>query len=95
VRSADFVALVVTQFAKRLHELLQEFAGCLVCKPALRIEKLVRAADVDLRLLHRQNVQKHQRLPQVMVRAKSTDWSGRGADHRAWFSVPGILAVWS
>ena len=58
---------------KRLHELLQEFAGAVVYEPAMFIEELVDMADIGFGLLHGRHVQKHQRLPQMMIGAEGPD----------------------
>ena len=53
--------------------------------PSLKVcrwlEELVGAADIGLGLLPHRHVQKHQRLPQVMVGAEAADGTGRYADH--------------
>ncbi len=54
-------------FRERLHELLQEFSGTIVDELAMFIEELVGMADIGFGLLHGRHVQKHERLPQMMI----------------------------
>ena len=61
---------------KCVHEILQEFSRPFVDEHSVRIEQLVGSANICLRLLHRRHVQKNQRLPQVMVCAKSANCAG-------------------
>jgi hypothetical protein len=56
---------------KRLHELLQEFAGAIADELAMFIEELVDMADIGFGLLHGRHVQKHERLPEMMIGAES------------------------
>src|SRR5213080_107628 len=58
-------------YGKCRHKILQELARGVIIKISTAIEQLVGASDVRLRLLHCRNVQKHQRLPQVMVCAEA------------------------
>src|ERR1700687_4551271 len=51
------------------HVLVLGFARVRVVELPFGIEELRRAADVGLRLLHRGDVEKHEGLAQVMVRA--------------------------
>src|SRR5882724_3856517 len=67
---------------ERLHELLQEFAGAIADQLAMFIEELVGIADIGFRLLHGRHVQKHERLPQMMIGAEGTDRARRAADDR-------------
>jgi hypothetical protein len=52
---------------KRLHEVLQKFACTIVDELAMFIERLVGMADIGFGLLHGRQVQKHQRLPEMMI----------------------------
>jgi hypothetical protein len=61
---------------ERLHELLQEFAGTIVDELALFIEQLVGMSDIGLGLLQDRHIQKHQRLPQMMIGAEGSDRAG-------------------
>ena len=56
-----------------LHEALQEFAGSFVGKLTVYIEKLVCPANISLRLLHRRNVEKDERLSQMVIRPEASD----------------------
>src|SRR5271163_1848666 len=76
-----------------LHEPLQEFSRSVVDELAVGVEQFVRAADIGFRLRHRGDVQKHQRLPQMMVSAESADTARRGADDRTWLTAPCVLAT--
>ena len=58
---------------KRLHERLQEFTGAFADELALLIEQLVGMAEIGFGLLHGRHVQKHQRLPEMMVGAEGPD----------------------
>lgn len=54
-------------FGIGLHEAFQEFSGAVIDQFAARIEQFVGAADISLRLRHRRDVQKHERLTQMMI----------------------------
>src|ERR1700692_1658843 len=58
---------------ERLHERLQEFAGAVAGDLALFIEQLVGVANIRFRLLHGRDVEKHERLPQMMIGAEGSD----------------------
>src|ERR1700730_2893456 len=60
-------------FRERLHKALQEFAGAIVGKLAVLIEELVGMADIGFGLLHGRHVQKHKRLPEMMIGAEGPD----------------------
>src|SRR4051812_7912544 len=78
---------------ERLHELLQEFAGAVADELAMFIEELVGMADISFGLLHRRHVQKHERLPQMMVGAESPDRARRTADDRTGLAVPDAASI--
>src|SRR6266851_3325840 len=80
-------------FRERLHEFLQEFAGTIVDELAMFIEELVGMADISFGLLHRRHVQKHERLPQMMVGAESPDRARRTADDRTGLAVPDAASI--
>ena len=56
---------------ERQHELLQEFAVAIADELAVLIEELVGMADIGFGLLHGRHVQKHERLPQMMIAPKA------------------------
>src|SRR6266700_7657655 len=78
---------------ERLHELLQEFAGAVADHLAMLVEELVGMADISFGLLHGGHVQKHERLPQMMVGAESPDRAWRAADNRTRLTVPDAAAI--
>src|ERR1700690_3842808 len=44
-------------------------------------------------MLHGGNIKEHQRLPEMVVRAKAADSAGRDAHNRAWFSIPRVFPI--
>ena len=58
---------------ERLHELLQEFASAVADELAMLVEQLVDMAEIGLRLLQGWHVQKHERLPEMMIGAEARD----------------------
>src|SRR6267378_2314278 len=80
-------------FRERLHELLQEFAGTIVDELAMFIEELVGMADIGFGLLHGRHVQKHERLPQMMIGAEGPDRARRTANDRARLAVPDAASI--
>ena len=61
---------------ERLHELLQEFSGAVADELAVFTEQLVDMADICFGLMHGRYVQKHERLPQMMIGADGPDRAG-------------------
>ena len=59
---------------------MQKLARPVVGKLAIGIKKLIAAANIGFRLRRRWNIQKHQRLPQVMVGAEAANAARRRAD---------------
>ena len=57
------------------------------------IEQLVGETEVRFGLLHSREVQKHERLPQVMIGAEASYRARRRADDRAGFAVPHALPI--
>ncbi|MEH2474393.1 hypothetical protein V1281_004423 [Nitrobacteraceae bacterium AZCC 2161] len=53
-----------------------------VLELATFLEQLVCMADIGFRLLHGRHVQKHERLPQIMIGAEGPDRGRRTADDR-------------
>ena len=80
---------------KRLHEVLQEFAGAIADELALLIEELVGMADIGFGLLHGRHVQKHERLPEMMIGAEGSDRARRAADDRTRLAVPDTASIGS
>src|SRR5258708_27695795 len=78
---------------ERLHERLQEFAGTIVDEFAMLIEQLVCMADIGFGLLHGRDVQKHERLPQMMIGPESPDRARRSADDRTRLAVPDAASI--
>src|SRR6266849_951944 len=78
---------------ERLHELLQEFAGAVADELAMLIEQLVGMAEIGFGLLHGRHVQKHQRLPQMMIGAEGPDRARRAAYDRTRLAVPDAAAI--
>src|ERR1700704_2356673 len=78
---------------ERLHELLQEFSGTVVDELALLIEQLIGMADIGFGLLHGRHVQKHQRLPQMMIGTEGPDRARRAADDRTRLAVPDAASI--
>jgi len=73
---------------KRLHKLLQEFSGIIVDELAVLIEELVGMTDIGFGLLHGRHVQKHERLPQMMIGAEGSDRARRATNDRTRLAVP-------
>src|SRR5690242_626590 len=71
------------------HEVAAEIASGGIGEAPLLIDQLVDAADVRLRLLHHRHVEKHERLPQVMVRTEGAHRAGSTAHHGTRLAVPG------
>src|SRR5260370_41289170 len=78
---------------ERLHELLQEFAGAIADELAMFIEELVGIADIGFGLLHGRHVQKHERLPEMMIGAEGPDRARRAADNRTRLAVPDAASI--
>src|SRR6266849_3801684 len=78
---------------KRLHELLQEFAGAVADELAMFIEQLVGMADIGFGLLHGWHIQKHERLPQMMIGTEGPDRARRSADDRTRLAVPDAASI--
>src|SRR5437667_12841865 len=78
---------------ERLHELLQEFAGAVVDELAMFIEELVGMADISFRLLHGRHVQKHERLPQMMIGTEGPDRARRAAGDCTRLAVPDAASI--
>jgi len=77
-----------------LHEPLQEFPCPIIYELAVRIEQLVGASDIGFRLCHRGDVQKNERLPQMVISAESPNTARRCTDDCARLTAPCALAVW-
>src|SRR5229473_2541806 len=78
---------------KRLHDLLQEFAGAFADELAMFIEELVNMAEIGFGLLHGRHVQKHQRLPEMMIGAEAPDRARRTADNSTRLAVPDAASI--
>jgi hypothetical protein len=78
---------------KRLHKLLQEFSGIIVDELAVLIEELVGMTDIGFGLLHGRHVQKHERLPQMMIGAEGSDRARRAANDRTRLAVPDATSI--
>src|SRR5882757_5985372 len=78
---------------ERLHEILQECVGAVVDELAMFIEELVGMADIGFGLLHGRHVQKHERLPQMMIGAEGPDRARRAADNRTGLAVPDAASI--
>src|SRR5258708_7343165 len=78
---------------ERLHELLQKFAVAVADELAMFIEKLVGMADIGLGLLHGRYVQKHQRLPEMMIGTEGPDRARRTTDDRTRLAVPDAASI--
>src|SRR3984893_6821752 len=78
---------------ERLHELLQEFPGAVADELAMFIEELVGMADIGFGLLHGRHVQKHERLPQMMIGTEGPDRARRAADDRTRLAVPDAASI--
>jgi hypothetical protein len=78
---------------ERLHELLQEFAGTIINELATFIEELVGTANIGFGLLHGRHVQKHQRLPQMMIGTEGPDRARRAAYNRTRLAVPDAASI--
>src|SRR5258708_13550896 len=57
------------------------------------IEELVGMAEIGFGLLHGRHVQKHKRLPQMMIGAEGPDCARRTADDRTRFAVPDAASI--
>src|ERR1700688_4535037 len=79
---------------ERLHELVQKFAGAIADELAMFIEELVGMADVGFGLLHGRHVQKHERLPEMMIGAEGPDRARRAADNSTRFAIPDAASIW-
>src|SRR6266567_7292573 len=78
---------------ERLHELLEEFAGAVVDELTMFIEELVGMADIGFGLLHGRHVQKHERLPEMMIGTEGPDRARRTADDRSRLAVPDAASI--
>jgi hypothetical protein len=67
---------MVIQSANRVHEMLQEVACFLIGELAICVEELAGSANIRFWLLHGRHVQKYERLPEMMVRAKPANGAG-------------------
>src|SRR4051812_16055637 len=74
--------------AELVDELSQEFASRVVGKTASLVEEARGAANVGLRLLQGEDVEEHQHLPEMVIRAKTADRSRRDADDSPRLSIP-------
>src|ERR1700741_3432834 len=72
----------------RLHEAVKEFPRPVICELATGVEKLVDAPDIGFWLRHSRNVQKNERLPQMMVGSESADCTRRCTDHGTGLAAP-------
>jgi hypothetical protein len=54
---------------------------------------LVGVANIGFRLRHRRDIEEHQRLPQMMVRAEAPDGTRRDADYRACLAALGVHSI--
>jgi hypothetical protein len=78
---------------KRLHECLHEFPCTVADERAMFIEELVDMANIGLRLLQGRHVEKHQRLPQMMIGAKGSDRARLATDDRTKLTVPDAASI--
>jgi hypothetical protein len=80
-----------------LHELLQEFAGAVAdeLELAMFIEEFVGMADIGFGLLRGRHIQKHKRLPEMMIGAEGPDRARRAADNRTRRSRRCFHTAWS
>src|ERR1700693_6434656 len=78
---------------ERLHKLLQKFAGAVADELTMFIEELVGMADIGFGLLHGRHVQKHERLPEMVIGAEGPDRARRAADNRPRLAVPDAAAI--
>jgi hypothetical protein len=78
---------------ERVHEVSEKCAGPVVDEVTISVEQLVGVVEINLRLSHRWNVQKHQRLRQVMVCSKFADAARRRADDCALLATPCVMAI--
>jgi hypothetical protein len=74
-------------------ELLQEFAGAVADELAVLIEELVGMTDIGFGLLHGRHVQKHERLPQMIIGAEGSDRARRATDDRTRLVVPDATSM--
>src|SRR5882757_8789241 len=93
VRCADLGTVRLDPTRKRLHEVLQEFAGAIADELAVLIEELVGTTDIGFGLLHGRHVQKHERLPEMMIGAEGPDRARRAADNRTRLAVPDAASI--
>src|SRR3954470_7262971 len=63
-----------------IYESLQELPRGIIGQIPLFVKQFRRATDVGLGLLHRRNVQEHERLSQMMVGSERRERPGRHAD---------------
>jgi hypothetical protein len=95
-KASDALALTsdrLDPIGKRLHKLLQEFAGAVAGKLAMFIEALVGMTDIGFWLLHGRHIQKHERLPEMMIGAEGPDRARRTADHRTRLAAPDAASI--
>src|SRR5258707_10862543 len=95
VRCADLGTDRLDPIRKRPHEVLQEFTGAIADELAVLIEELVGMTDIGFGLLHGRHVQKHERLPEMMIGAEGSDRARRAADDRTRLAVPDAASIGS
>src|SRR5256885_12448382 len=76
-----------------LPESLQELPGGIIGEIRRFVKQFRRATYVGLGLLHRRNVQKHERLSQMMVGAEARERTRRDTDDRTGFPVEDAVAL--